>query len=81
LKCQKKTKILGKVILGVKLQAIECKIQSQRLFFRRPTGEGCKMKTSVFLDNFRRYNNIGKVALDETVDFKHNTSSLRVGVE
>jgi hypothetical protein len=20
--------------------------------FRRPTGEGCKMKTSVFLDNF-----------------------------
>ena len=39
------------------------------------------MKTSVFLDIFRRYHNIGKVALDETVDFKHNTSSLRVEVE
>jgi len=26
---------------------------------RHPTGEGCKMQTSVFLDNFWRYNNIG----------------------
>ena len=35
-KCQKKTKIFGKAILEVKLQAIECKIQSQRLLFRGP---------------------------------------------
>ena len=46
----------------MKLEAIEFKMQSQSLFFRRLAGEGCKMKTSVFLDIFRRYNNIGKVA-------------------
>jgi len=44
---------------GMKLEAIEFKMQSQSLFFRRPIGEGCKMKTSVFLDIFPHYNNIG----------------------
>ena len=57
----------------MKLEAIEFKMQSQSLFFIRPAGEGCKMKTSVFLDNFRRYNNIGKVA---SVPYRQNRARI-----